>query len=228
MVSVVSDSPPACGHQHRVRSGTLWDRVSLVHWEWGRGFVMSTSVSCVEQFNEVETSRLLLRRWRPSDVTPLAALNADPEVMRYFVSMPDRRVTEAMIAGWELKIERQGYGLWAVERRDDGAFLGMTGLNPVPPGIPGHGGMEVGWRLARHAWGHGYATEAARAALLVASRAGLAEVWSFTASLNTRSQAVMGRIGMVLAATFDHPDIEHGHPLRPHVLYRIGIANAKT
>jgi RimJ/RimL family protein N-acetyltransferase len=92
----------------------------------------------------------------------------------------------------------------------------------MPPGVPGAGGMEVGWRLARHAWHHGYATEAAAAAVGVALReAGLAEVWSITAVLNEPSQAVMRRLGMTLHARFDHPAVEAGHPLRPHVAYRL-------
>lgn len=177
----------------------------------------------MEQFDNVETERLVLRRWHQSDAEPLADLNSDPEVMRYFVSMPDRSASEAMVARWELNFKRQGYGFWAVERRQDGVLLGMTGLNPIPPGMPGHGGVEVGWRLAQHAWGHGYASEAARAALQVASRAGLAEVWSFTAVLNTASQAVMRRVGLSLETFFDHPDIPLGHPLRPHVLYHLRL-----
>ena len=90
----------------------------------------------------------------------------------------------------------------------------------MPDGVPGAGGMEVGWRLARHAWHRGYATEAAAAAVRVAFQgAGLAEVWSMTAAANEPSQAVMRRLGMTQHARFDHPAIEAGHPLRPHVAY---------
>ena len=82
--------------------------------------------------------------------------------------------------------------------------------------------MEVGWRLAVHAWHQGFATEAATAALDVAFRgAGLAEIWSMTAVLNEPSQAVMRRLGMTLYGHFDHPRVEAGHPVRPHVVYRI-------
>jgi RimJ/RimL family protein N-acetyltransferase len=92
----------------------------------------------------------------------------------------------------------------------------------MPPGVPGAGGLEVGWRLARHAWHHGYATEAALAAAGVAFEgAGLAEIWSMTAAANVPSQAVMRRLGMTLHTRFDHPAIEAGHPLRPHVAYRL-------
>ena len=92
----------------------------------------------------------------------------------------------------------------------------------MPDGVPGAGGMEVGWRLARHAWHQGYATEAAVATVGVAFQgAGLAEVWSMTAAANEPSQAVMRRLGMTQHARFDHPAIEAGHPLRPHVAYRL-------
>ncbi len=87
--------------------------------------------------------------------------------------------------------------------------------------------MEVGWRLARHAWHHGYATEAARAALGIAfDGAGLTEVWSITAVLNEPSIAVMRRIGLTEQGRFEHPRIPVGHPLRPHVLYRLAAASA--
>jgi RimJ/RimL family protein N-acetyltransferase len=122
----------------------------------------------------------------------------------------------------EALIQRQGFGLWALELAATGRFLGFTGLNPMPPGVPGAGGMEVGWRLARHAWHQGFATEAATAALDVAFRGlGMAEIWSMTAVLNEPSQAVMRRLGMTLHGHFEHPRIEAGHPLRPHVVYRI-------
>lgn len=163
-----------------------------------------------------------MRRWTASDVDAMAALNADPEVMRFFPAMPDRSATEERILGWERKFDGQGYGLWAVERLEDGILLGMTGLNPIPAAI-GVPGTEVGWRLARHAWGHGYATEAATAAMDVARQSGLQELWSFTAASNARSQAVMRRIGMTFSRAFDHPDIPVGHPLRPHVLFHVEL-----
>lgn len=172
------------------------------------------------RFDRVTTPRLVLRRWQPDDLDPFAALNADPEVMRYFPSTYERAATATTITNWEAKIDHQGFGLWAVERVQDGVLLGMAGLNPVPPGIITGGGLEVGWRLARHAWGHGYATEAGGAAIDVARQVGADSVWSFTAVGNERSQAVMRRLGLTFVRTFDHPTIPEGHPVRPHVLYR--------
>jgi RimJ/RimL family protein N-acetyltransferase len=175
------------------------------------------------RFDTIHTERLLMRRWREADRDPYAAMNADPEVMRYFPAhlQPDRAASDASIDRMEALFDRQGFGLWALELADTGEFLGFTGLNPMPEGVPGAGGMEVGWRLARRAWHHGYATEAATAAVGVAfDGAGLDELWSMTAVLNTPSQAVMRRIGMTRYADFEHPRIERGHRLRPHVVFR--------
>jgi RimJ/RimL family protein N-acetyltransferase len=119
-------------------------------------------------------------------------------------------------------MELAGMGPASTEPASTGEFIGFTGLNPMPPGVPGAGGLEVGWRLARHAWHHGYATEAAVAAAGVAFEGTrLAEIWSMTAAGNAPSQAVMRRLGMTLHTRFDHPAIEAGHPLRPHVAYRL-------
>ncbi len=177
------------------------------------------------RFDEVRTDRLLLRRWREEDKAPFAALNADPQVMRYFPAPLDRAASDGFVARIEGRFAQQGLGLWALEVVATGSFIGFTGLNPMPEGVPGSGGMEVGWRLARHAWHHGYATEAARAAVQVAFEAGLPEVWSMTAVLNEPSQAVMRRVGMSEHARFDHPALAPGHPLRPHVLYHRAATN---
>jgi RimJ/RimL family protein N-acetyltransferase len=175
-----------------------------------------------ERFDTIATERLLMRRWRDADREPYAALNADPEVMRYFPAVQDRATSDEGVDRMEALFERQGFGLWALELTETGQFLGFTGLNPMPDGVPGAGGMEVGWRLARHAWHRGYATEAATAAVDVAFNGlGLDELWSLTAVLNEPSQAVMRRIGMTLFARFEHPRIEPGSPIRPHVAYRL-------
>jgi RimJ/RimL family protein N-acetyltransferase len=175
------------------------------------------------RFDTVHTPRLLMRRWRESDHPPYAAMNADPDVMRFFPATVDREACDAHIDRMESLFDQQGFGLWALEVIDTGDFIGFTGLNPMPEGVPGAGGMEVGWRLARRAWHHGYASEAARAAVNVAFNGlGLDEVWSMTAVLNEPSQAVMRRIGMTFDTGFEHPRLAAGHRLRPHVLYRLG------
>jgi RimJ/RimL family protein N-acetyltransferase len=173
------------------------------------------------RFDRLETERLIMRRWRESDRAPFAELNADPETMRFFAGTLDRAASDAVIERIETRFDRQGFGFWALEVAATGTFIGFTGLNPLPDGVPGAGGTEIGWRLARPAWHRGYATEAARAALGVAfGGLGLPEIWSLTAVLNEPSLAVMRRLGLTEAARFDHPRIPPGDPLRPQVAYR--------
>ncbi len=173
---------------------------------------------------ELRTERLLLRRWRPADRGPFAALNADPEVMEHLPAPLDRAESDALVEAIEVGFERDGYGLWALEPLDGGGLIGFTGL--ARPRFEAHftPAVEVGWRLARPAWGHGYATEAARAALAFGfEQAGLAEVVSFTTAVNARSRAVMERLRMQRdpAEDFDHPSLAPDHPQRRHVLYRL-------
>ncbi len=174
------------------------------------------------RFDTIRTRRLVLRRWRETDRAPFAAMNADPEVMRYFPARLDRASSDAFADRIERLFNRQGFGLWALEIAATGEFIGYTGLNPMPEGVPGSGGMEVGWRLAQPAWHQGFATEAANAAVTVAfDEAGLDEIWSMTAIRNEPSQAVMRRLGMTPHAEFEHPKLPVGDPLRPHIAYRL-------
>jgi RimJ/RimL family protein N-acetyltransferase len=178
------------------------------------------TVTTPQRFDTLRSERLLMRRWRESDREPFAALNGDAQTLKYFPGTLDRAASDALIDRIEAGFDQRGYGLWALEVAASGQFIGFTGLNPMPDGVPGAGGVEVGWRLARPAWHHGYATEAARAALTVAfGGAGLNEIWSMTAVLNEPSQAVMRRLGLAEVARFDHPRVPEGSPIRPHVTY---------
>jgi ribosomal-protein-alanine N-acetyltransferase len=166
---------------------------------------------------EPVTERLLLRRWRDEDRAPFAALNADPVVMEHFPAPMTRAESDAFVDRIEAHFAEHGYGLWVV---DDGEFCGFTGLNwaTFDPSL------EVGWRLKHSAWGRGYATEAAIAAV----QHGFEEVeriTSFTALTNVRSQRVMERIGLRRELEFEHPRVPEGHPIRPHVLY---VADRQT
>ena len=167
-------------------------------------------------YDEITTERLVLRAWRPADREPFAALNADPVVMEQFPAPLTQEQSDAFVDRIEAHFAKHGYGLWVVER--DGAFLGFTGLNWARD-MPFGDSLEVGWRLARHAWGHGYATEAARAALEVGLEQ-VDSVVSFTAVTNERSWRVMERLGMRRESEFDHPRVPEGSPLRRHYLYR--------
>ena len=172
--------------------------------------------------DRLETARLVLRRWTDADREPFAAMNADPEVMRYFLAPLTREQSDRMVDRIEDLFDRYGFGLWAIEVRDAEPFVGFTGLAPLNEQVP-HEGIEVGWRLARTAWGHGYATEAARASVAYGfDHGGLDEIVSVTSVINTPSRAVMERLSMSHDPVddFDHPLLPDGSPLRPHVLYR--------
>jgi len=175
-----------------------------------------------QRVHEPTTARLKLRQWLPSDREPFAALNVDAEVMEHFPGTWDRARSDALVARCEALIAEKGWGFWAVEVRESREFIGFVGLHELTAPFHFCPCVEVGWRLARAHWGRGYATEAARAALALAwDVLGLSEVVAFTAMTNMRSQRVMERLGMERAEAFEHPAIDVGHPLRPHVLYRI-------
>ncbi len=170
------------------------------------------------------TDRLVLRRWRESDLAPFAALNSDPVVMEHYPSPLSRAESDAMVARIEAHFAAHDFGLFAVEVRDTGEFIGYVGLWPTDFDAAFTPAVEVGWRLARTSWGHGFATEAARAAVVDGfERLGLDEIVSFTALLNERSWCVMERLGMRHdpADDFDHPKLPPGHRLERHVLYRL-------
>jgi ribosomal-protein-alanine N-acetyltransferase len=172
----------------------------------------------------IATERLILRGWQPGDREPFAALNADPRVAEFLGPPLDRAASDALIDRIVGHWSTDGHGQWALERREDGAFLGFVGLAAPSFEAAFTPCVEVGWRLAADAWGHGYATEAARAALRFGFEAiGLDEIVSFTTVANVRSRAVMERLGMRRdpADDFDHPRLAEDDPLRPHVLYRL-------
>jgi ribosomal-protein-alanine N-acetyltransferase len=170
----------------------------------------------------MRTERLVMRAWKESDRAPFAQLNADPEVMEHFPEMLTPAQSEGFADRIEAGFEERGWGLWALEL--DGEFIGYTGLQPVSFAAHFTPAVEIGWRLARGAWGHGYASEAARAAATYAfAELELPELVSFTVPDNTRSRAVMERIGMThdAADDFDHPKLPDGHAMQRHVLYRL-------
>jgi RimJ/RimL family protein N-acetyltransferase len=173
---------------------------------------------------ELRTGRLLLRRWRDADRDAFAELNADREVMEHFPEPMPREKSDALIDRIEVGFEERGYGFWAVELVATGEFIGFTGLALAEFEAHFTPVVEVGWRLKRSAWGQGYATEAALAAMTYGfDEVGVREIVALTTRDNLRSRAVMQRLGMSYdpADDFGHPSFPLGHPLRPFVLYRI-------
>lgn len=172
----------------------------------------------------LNTERLLLREWRDEDRKPFAALNDDPAVMEHFPSHLSREASDAMADRITAFLNEHGWGLWAVEVVETGEFVGFTGLSIPRFEAPFTPCVEVGWRLARSAWGKGYATEAARASVAHGfGPVGLDEIVAMVVPGNVRSQGVMRKLGMTRdeAADFDHPFVPEDSPVRRHRLYRL-------
>ena len=170
----------------------------------------------------IQTPRLLLRPWRETDRATNAAMLADPQVGYWLGATQTAEEANAGVDRAIAHLAAHGFGLLAIERKADGAFLGAAGLVTLREGHPLDPGVEIGWRLVRAAWGGGHASEAARALLEDGfTRLGLEEIIAFTAHSNLRSQAVMERLGMERQAArdFEHPSLAEDHPLRPHVVY---------
>lgn len=171
----------------------------------------------------IESARLILRSWRASDLDPFHAINADPEVMATLGPVMSRDEVAALIERMNALEARDGHCFWALERRSDARLIGWCGVIRGTVG-PVAGKAEIGWRLARDCWGHGYAAEAARtsAAWAFANLDG-EPVWAITSQGNQRSRAVMARIGMRHHPDlgFEHPRLAPDDPLRPHVTYSL-------
>jgi len=174
---------------------------------------------------ELRTERLRLRRWRESDHEPFAELNGDPLVMEHFPATLTREQSDALIERIESCFREHGHGLWAVELPGLIPLAGFVGLWPQEAAeLPFAPAVEIGWRLAREAWGRGIATEAATRVLEFGfGELGLDEIVAFTSAGNHRSRAVMERLGMGRdpAEDFLHPALDPASPLAPHVLYRL-------
>ena len=152
-------------------------------------------------------------------------MNADPRVTEFLPTRPDRRATEAMIARAEASFVTNGFGLWAVELRESGTFAGYVGFQRPTFQAPFTPCIEIGWRLSPDEWGKGYATEGARAVVRYGFEIlALEEILSWTVPENVRSRRIMTKLGMTHDPRddFDHPLLPEGHPLRRHVLYRMG------
>jgi RimJ/RimL family protein N-acetyltransferase len=171
----------------------------------------------------IQTSRLLLRQWRASDFASFAAINADPEVMRYFPAPLTQAESDLMATRCHDLIEERGWGFWVAEELASSQFIGFIGLHIPAATIPCSPCVEVGWRLTKTQWGKGLATEGARAAIKFGfEQLSFSEIVSFTSIQNTRSEAVMQRLGMRRdPITFAHPSIPKNHWLSEHCLYRI-------
>lgn len=187
-----------------------------------------TDWPAIDRTRVIETPRLILRDWRDDDLAPFAAMNADPEVMRFFPSLQTRQESDASVARVRVSFETRGWGFWAAEHKADGRFIGFIGLNVPLWSAHFTPCVDIGWRLARAYWGQGLATEGARAALAFGfGELALREVVSITVPDNAPSRRIMAKLGMSHDAggDFDHPRIPEGNPRRRHVLYRLSREN---
>lgn len=171
----------------------------------------------------IETERLVLRSWRPEDLPVFIAMNKDERVMRYFPATLSDDETVAFYNRIQDEFSKKGWGLYAVERKSVGDFIGYVGLHEIGFDADFAPGVEIGWRLAADYHNQGYATEAAMAVFKLAKDAGIGRLYSFTAKLNGPSERVMQKIGMQKAGEFDHPKLSDDSPLYRHVLYRMDL-----
>ncbi|HVR90029.1 MAG TPA: GNAT family N-acetyltransferase [Novosphingobium sp.] len=171
----------------------------------------------------VTTERLRMRPWEERDIAPFYAICSDPLVMATLGPLMDLAETAALVARCQALQAEHGHCFWALKRSEDERLIGWCGVIRGTAG-PVDGKAELGWRLASDCWGQGYAIEAAQACVAWAF-ANLPDdaLWAITAVDNTRSRAVMGKLGMTYRPEldFDHPKITEGDPLRPHVAYRL-------
>ena len=172
----------------------------------------------------LRTDRLILRPWREEDLPLVAAITADPEVMRFFHLTRTRAQSDAWVARTQAHLDAHGFGLLAVEVPGVSPFIGFVGLSTVPDSVPCAPAVEAVWTLGREYWQKGYCTEAAKAIITDGfTRLGLAEIVAMTAKANTPSQAVMRKLGMTrdISGDFGHPFVPTSHVMHNHVLYRL-------
>lgn len=180
----------------------------------------------------IKTKRLILRDWQESDLKPFIKMNLDPDVRRYFPNLqtPEESVNYAKAS--QKSILDRGFGLFAVERKDTGEFIGFTGIRVLEADgsldfefLPC---IEIGWRLAKKHWNQGFATEAARGVMkFVERQTDIKEVYAFTAKKNIPSINIMEKLGMEVVTEFEHPSIMEGHSLKPHILYKVSTKKGR-
>ena len=181
-------------------------------------------MDCVDvTISMIETKRLLLRHWKLEDLNPFYKINSNPQVCKFLPKQLSASESDEFARKIIQKFDVQGFGMFALEEKENKEFIGFTGLNIPNFEAPFMPAIEMGWRLAVDYWGKGLATEAAFAVMDYAFfELKLSEIVSFTVPENTASRRVMEKIGMIRdpSADFCHPDLSNDHILSSHVLYR--------
>lgn len=172
----------------------------------------------------IETERLILRSWKYEDRKAFAELNASRNVMKFFPATLSANESNAFVDRINAEFEETGLGLYAVEIKETGEFIGYVGFHRFTFDAQFSPGWEIGWRISDRFWHQGYATEAAKACLDYAREIHLCEkLYSFTAVPNLPSENVMKRIGLSYEETFLHPALPDCHWLKEHKLYSIHL-----
>lgn len=172
----------------------------------------------------METERLILRSWKFEDRKSFAEMNGNSVVMEYFPATLSAIESDAFVDRIIGEFEETGLGLFAVEIKATGEFIGYVGFHRFTFDAPFSPGWEIGWRLSDKYWHCGYATEAAKACIAYArERHFCNKLYSFTAVPNLPSENVMKRIGMKFEGTFLHPALSDGHWLKEHQLYSVDL-----
>jgi 3-dehydroquinate dehydratase/shikimate dehydrogenase len=172
----------------------------------------------------LETQRLILRLFTEYDKDAFAKLNACSNVCRYFPKKLNKNESDYLADKIIKQFYSNGFGLWAVQRKDNNKFIGFTGLNIPDFEANFMPAIEIGWRLSYNDWGQGFATEAAIAARDYAfNDLSFNEIVSFTTKNNEASRKVMHKIGMShnQEDDFYHPKLNPDSLLSYHVLYRL-------
>lgn len=169
-----------------------------------------------------ETERLILRSWDVADRLPFAEMNRNDNVMKYFPALLSTEESNAFVERIIAEFEETGFGLYAVEIKNTGEFIGYVGFHRFNFDAFFSPDWEIGWRISDRFWHNGYATEAAMACINYARQKRLCDkLYSFTAVPNIPSENVMKRIGMTPEGLFLHPALPDGHWLKEHKLYSI-------
>jgi RimJ/RimL family protein N-acetyltransferase len=179
---------------------------------------------------ELTTTRLRLRRWHEGDLEAFALINADARVMEFFPKPLSRLESDSLATRIRSQLEEGAFGLWAVEVLGESSFVGFVGLAQPRFQTAFTPCIEIGWRMAYSHWGKGFAFEAAQKVTEYAFHdLQVAELVSFTAFSNMRSQRLMQRLGFTTlhSEDFNHPSLPEGHPLQHHVLYRLSAQSGR-
>ncbi|MEZ9849533.1 GNAT family N-acetyltransferase [Vibrio breoganii] len=173
----------------------------------------------------LETPRLLLRTWKPTDFDAFVQMNQSPEVMRFFPDTLTPMQSVESVRRLSEELDSQGWGMWAIECKLTHQFVGMVGLQQrsAEDGILGSPFVEIAWRLQKEFWGQDLAPEAAAAVLAHAFiQLKFDTIYSLTALSNLPSQRVMQKIGMHNTdRDFQHPKLDADSSLSWHCLYKL-------